>query len=46
VAINVLGVTSADSLLLLELLLELREKIKRNKEIEGKLIKTKPELEL
>lgn len=48
VAINVLGVTSTDSLLLLELLLELREKIrnKENKKIEEKLIKSKPELEL
>lgn len=31
VAINVLGVTSTDSLLLLELLLELREEIKTEK---------------
>lgn len=42
VAINVLGVTSADSLLLLELLLELREEIKR----EEKRIQSKPELDL
>lgn len=45
VAINVLGVTSADSLLLLELLLELREEI-RSKEIEEKGIKSKSELDL